>query len=122
MPENVRYVDSKRDGLPTRCVAPRDDARALDRGAASVLLALLLALMATLHLRNVPDDVDAALRTAAGADGVSKNRRAIEALRRGLGLDQVERSELIDQIRRRRRTVDVDVAAVIREDRPGDRG
>ena len=71
------------------------------RGAASVLLASLLALMATLHLRNVPDDVDAALRTAAGADGVSKNRRAIEALRRGLGLDQVERSELIDQIRRR---------------------
>jgi hypothetical protein len=76
--------------------------------------------MATLHLRNVPDEVDSALTAAAGADGVSKNRRAIEALRRGLGLDQVERSQLIDQIRDRRRAVNVDVAALIREDRPGD--
>jgi hypothetical protein len=56
----------------------------------------------------------------ASADGVSKNRRAIEALRRGLGLDQVERSQLIEQIRHRRRRLDVDVAALIREDRPGD--
>jgi plasmid stability protein len=76
--------------------------------------------MATLHLRNVPDDLDAALAAEATADGVSKNRRAIEALRRGLGLDQVERSQLIDQIRNRRRAVDIDVAALIREDRPGD--
>ncbi len=75
--------------------------------------------MATLHLRNVPDDLDAALAAEATADGVSKNRRAIEALRRGLGLDQVERSQLIDQIRNRRRAVDIDVAALIREDRPG---
>lgn len=78
--------------------------------------------MATLHLRNVPDDLDAALAAEAAADGVSKNRRAIEALRRGLGLDQVERSQLIEQIRHRRRAVDVDVAALIREDRPGDGG
>lgn len=78
--------------------------------------------MATLHLRNVPDDLDAALAAEASADGVSKNRRAIEALRRGLGLDQVERSQLIEQIRHRRRAVDVDVAALIREDRPGDGG
>ena len=76
--------------------------------------------MATLHLRNVPDDVDAALATAASAGGVSKNRRAIEALRRGLGLDQIERSELIEQIRQRRRPVEVDVAELIREDRPGE--
>ena len=76
--------------------------------------------MATLHLRNVPDEVDAALTAAARAEGMSKNRRAIEALRRGLGLDQVERSQLIDQIRDRRRAVNVDVAALIREDRPGD--
>ena len=75
--------------------------------------------MATLHLRNVPDDLDAALAAAASAGGVSKNRRAIDALRRGLGLDQVERSELIEQIRRERRPVDVDVADLIREDRPG---
>ena len=76
--------------------------------------------MATLHLRNVPDDLDSALAAEASADGVSKNRRAIEALQRGLGLDQVERSQLIEQIRHRRRTLDVDVAALIREDRPGD--
>lgn len=76
--------------------------------------------MATLHLRNVPADVDAALTAAARSDGVSKNRRAVEALRRGLGLDQVQRSQLIEQIRQQRRAVDVDVAAMIREDRPGD--
>jgi plasmid stability protein len=75
--------------------------------------------MATLHLRNVPDDVNAALTAAARAGGVSKNRRAVEALRRGLGLDQVERSQLIEQIRQQRRAIDADVAAMIREDRPG---
>ena len=74
--------------------------------------------MATLHLRNVPSDVDAALVAAARARGVSKNRRAIEALRRGLGLDQVERSRLVDEIRHGRRPIDVDVAQLIREDRP----
>ena len=74
--------------------------------------------MATLHLRNVPDDVDAALTAAASAGGVSKNRRAIEALRRGLGLDQLERSQLIEQIRQQRRPVDLDVGELIREDRP----
>jgi hypothetical protein len=74
--------------------------------------------VATLHLRNVPPEVDAALAADARARGVSKNRRAVEALRRGLGLDQVERSRLIDDIRRGRRPVDADVAALIREDRP----
>ena len=74
--------------------------------------------MATLHLRNVPPDVDAALTADASAHGVSKNRRAIEALRRGLGLDQVERSRLIGEIRQRRSAVDVDVAELIRGDRP----
>jgi plasmid stability protein len=78
--------------------------------------------MATLHLRNVPADVDAALTADAGARGVSKNRRAIEALRRGLGLDQVERSQLVEQIRRDRPRVQVDIATVIRDERPGDRG
>lgn len=74
--------------------------------------------MATLHLRNVPADVDAALVAAASSQGVSKNRRAIEALRRGLGLDQLERSQLIDEIRQGRRAVDVDIAELVREDRP----
>jgi hypothetical protein len=74
--------------------------------------------VATLHLRNVPPEVDAALAADASARGVSKNRRAIEALRRGLGLDQVERSRLIDEIHQRRVTVDVDIADLIRADRP----
>lgn len=74
--------------------------------------------MATLHLRNVPPEVDAALVAAARARGVSKNRRAIEALRRGLGLDQLERSRLVEEIRHGRRPVDLDVAELIREARP----
>lgn len=74
--------------------------------------------VATLHLRNVPPEVDAALAADARARGVSKNRRAIEALRRGLGLDQVERSRLIDEIHQRRVDVNVDVAELIRADRP----
>ncbi|MGI8944813.1 MAG: hypothetical protein ACR2GL_01055 [Thermoleophilaceae bacterium] len=74
--------------------------------------------MATLHLRNVPPEIDAALTADARARGVSKNRRSIEALRRGLGLDQLERGRLIDEIRHERRPVDLDIAALIREDRP----
>lgn len=74
--------------------------------------------MATLHLRNVPPDLDAALAAAASADGTSKNRRAIEALRRGLGLDQAERIELVERVRRNTRHVDVDIAQLIREGRP----
>ncbi|MFP5380361.1 MAG: hypothetical protein ACLGHP_11570 [Vicinamibacteria bacterium] len=78
--------------------------------------------MATLHLRNVPAELDAELTAAARASGVSKNRRAIEALRRGLGLDQLERSRLVEEIRRERPKVDVDVARLIREERPGEHG
>lgn len=74
--------------------------------------------MATLHLRNVPPEVDAALAVAASGDGVSKNRRAIEALRRGLGLDQLERSRLIDEIRRGRQVVDLDLGEIVGRDRP----
>lgn len=74
--------------------------------------------MSTLHLRDVPEDLDALLTAEAKAAGTSKNRRAIEALRRGLGLDQVERAELVASIRRDRRPVDADVAALIRQGRP----
>jgi hypothetical protein len=75
--------------------------------------------MPTLYLRNVPIDVDAALTADARASGVSKNRRAIEALQQGLGLDQVKRSELVAQIKSARSSVKVDVAKLIREERPG---
>lgn len=77
--------------------------------------------MATLYLRNVPDDLDEVLSRQAKEQGTSKNRRAIEALRRGLDLDQVERSRLVDEIRSMRRPLDVDVAAVIRDERSGRR-
>ncbi len=74
--------------------------------------------MPTLYIRNVPVELDAALDAAARASGVSKNRRAIEALRRGLAIDQLDRAELVEQIRRNRRPLDVDVAELIRKDRP----
>lgn len=74
--------------------------------------------MATLHLRNVPADVDRALTEAALADGSSKNREAIAAIRRGLGLDQFDRASTIRRIRAERPRVDVDVAADIRAGRP----
>jgi hypothetical protein len=75
--------------------------------------------VSTLYLRNVPPDLDAALTADARANGVSKNRRAIEALQRGLGLDQIKRSELVTQIKGGRPSVKVDVAKLIREERPG---
>jgi len=78
--------------------------------------------MAILHLRNVPDELDAALTRDAAERGLSKNRRAIELLRRGLGLDQVERSALIEEIRRERAPVDADIPALIRGSRPGSDG
>lgn len=74
--------------------------------------------MATLYLRNVPDEIDAVLTRQARFEGTSKNRRAIEALRRGLGLDQVERSRLVDEIRSMRRPVNADLAEIIRAERP----
>lgn len=76
--------------------------------------------MATLYLRNVPPELDAALEAAARASGVSKNRRAVEAIRRGLGMDQLERSRLVDEIRQARRPVDLGIADLIREGRPDD--
>jgi plasmid stability protein len=76
--------------------------------------------MATLHLRNVPEDLDALLTQDAAARGQSKNRRAVELLRRALGADQVERAALIAEIRRDRRRVDADIASLIRGERPHD--
>ncbi len=57
------------------------------------------------------------LSAQANARGTSKNRRAIEALRRGLGLDQVERSRLINEILEHRSPVDEDLAELIRVNR-----
>ncbi|MGQ0744789.1 MAG: hypothetical protein ACT4OS_10735 [Acidimicrobiales bacterium] len=78
--------------------------------------------MPTLHLRNVPPEIDAVLTDEARALGISKNRRAIDALRRGLGFDQVERAALVSAIRAGRPSVNVNVAELIREGRPDARG
>lgn len=75
--------------------------------------------MATLHLRNVPPEVDRALTDIATSAGSSKNREAIAAIRRGLGLDQFDRAATIRAIRERRPAIDqVDVAELIRSERP----
>jgi hypothetical protein len=75
--------------------------------------------MATLHLRDVPPEVDRALAGIAGAEGLSKNKAAIAALRRGLGLDQFDRAATIASIRRDRPSVgDIDTAALVRGERP----
>lgn len=75
--------------------------------------------MATLHLRDVPPEVDRALAGIAGAEGSSKNKVAIAALRRGLGLDQFDRAATIKAIRAGRLDVgDVDAAALVRGERP----
>jgi hypothetical protein len=77
--------------------------------------------MATLHLRNVPPEVDRALTDVAQSTGSSKNREAIAAIRRGLGLDQFDRAATIRSIRRERATVgNVDVAQLIRDERPSE--
>lgn len=75
--------------------------------------------MATLHLRGVPPEVDRALAAIAGAEGSSKNKAGIAALRRGLGLDQFDRAATIRSIRADRVDVgDLDAAALVRGERP----
>lgn len=75
--------------------------------------------MATLHLRNVPPEVDRELAGLAEADGSSKNKAAIAALRRGLGLDQFDRAATIKAIRRDRPDVgDIDAGELVRGERP----
>lgn len=75
--------------------------------------------MATLHLRDVPPEVDRALAGIAEEQGSSKNKAAIAALRRGLGLDQFDRAATIKAIRSGRLDVgDIDAAALVRGERP----
>lgn len=78
--------------------------------------------MATLHLRNVPDDLDAVLTRDAADRGLSKNRLAVELLRRGVGLDRSPRADVVAEILRDRRRIDVDLAAIVRGERPDDNG
>ncbi|MFT4035417.1 MAG: hypothetical protein QM679_07565 [Patulibacter sp.] len=76
--------------------------------------------MSTLYLRGVPLEVERELNEIAAASGTSKNRAALVALRRGLGLDQFDRAATIAALRRSRPSVgNVEVAEVIRGERPG---
>jgi len=50
--------------------------------------------MATLHVRNVPDDLYERLRAAAEAEGRSIGAQAIALLRTGLSLQDVQRQHL----------------------------
>lgn len=75
--------------------------------------------MATLHLRNVPDEVDRALTEAATVNRISKNDEAIAAIRRGLGLDPFDRPTTIREIKARRALLhELDAAELVRGDRP----
>lgn len=76
--------------------------------------------MATLHVRNVPDDTYEALRRRAVERRSSIGAEAIRLLRRGLMTDTVGLAALVDDIEARRpvpsRRVP-SVAALIRRDR-----
>jgi plasmid stability protein len=78
--------------------------------------------MATLHIRDVPEDTYAALRRLAAERGSSLNAEAIRLLGRALRTDTAGVRALLDQIEarrpvRRRRTPSP--AALIRRDRDG---
>jgi plasmid stability protein len=78
--------------------------------------------MATLHIRDVPAEMYAALRRLAAERGSSMNAEAIRLLDRALGTDTAAVRALLDQIESRRpvprRTVPAS-AALIRRDRDG---
>lgn len=80
--------------------------------------------MATLHVRDVPDDTYEALRRLAAERGSSMNAEAIRLLRRALRTDTAEVRTLLDQIEARRpvhRRRAPAPAALIRQDRDGGR-
>ncbi len=80
--------------------------------------ASVVRMSSTLYVRNLPADVAAELRARAERGSSSKNHEAIAALRRGLGLDQFDRTSALTELRHRRPSVDADIAAVIRAERP----
>ena len=76
--------------------------------------------MATLHVRDVPDDTYDALRRLAVERGSSMNAEAIRLLRRALGTDRAGVRALLDQIESRRpvpRRRTPALASLIRRDR-----
>ena len=75
--------------------------------------------MKALHVRGVPEDVYEALRVAAREEGRSISAETIAILRRAMADRLVGAPTVRKNIadRRRRLRIDVDTAALIREDR-----
>lgn len=76
--------------------------------------------MATLHVRNVPDDTYEALRRLAGERKSSIGAEAVRLLRRGLKTDTAGLTALLDDIEARRPVPSrrlPSAAALIRRDR-----
>ncbi|WP_354701402.1 antitoxin [Paraconexibacter sp. AEG42_29] len=75
--------------------------------------------MANVHVRDIPDDVHAALKARAAAEGRSVNEVIVRALRRTAQRPTPE--QFADQMRRQRTTSappTAAVAAAVREGRP----
>lgn len=76
--------------------------------------------MSTLHVRNVPDDLYAALRERAEERGTSISSEAIGLLKRALRTDARNLVEVLDEIdehRPRAGPAGISAAELIREDR-----
>lgn len=78
--------------------------------------------MATLHVRNVPDDIYQRLRKKAEASNRSLSAEVVVLLRDSLENRRPSQRELLDEIRRRRSFRPADVGApdstrLLREDR-----
>ena len=76
--------------------------------------------MATLHVRNVPDDLYERLRARAKSEGRSLSAEAIDLLREALGGERKSMKEFldaIDRIRWRRAPGMPTTTELIREDR-----
>jgi len=74
----------------------------------------------TLYVRDVPDDIYEALRQRASAEGRSISAETITILRRMVADDLVRRAQVRQRIEARRvryGSIDMDAAALIREDR-----
>lgn len=81
-----------------------------------------IAIVSTLYVREVPDEVYEAIRRHARERRSSVSREAIRLLQRGLRMDRVEARGVLADLRDARPIVGagrVDSAALIREDRDG---
>ncbi|MEM9609406.1 MAG: hypothetical protein AAGA99_18420 [Actinomycetota bacterium] len=74
--------------------------------------------MKMVQIRNVPDDVHRQLKARAALLGQSLSDYALAELRRSL--ERPTRDELLERVRSRANAdVDIDVVAIVREERDG---